>query len=156
KILSLIPENQHRIYKAIWGMDIDEEDKLDLDHYIKKYHIPDADWDGWKPEFSLEDIKVNVVRDEDLALMDFNYWNDDIERANLSPELDKAFDSPSFRGFNEVSENIREVMEGQGLRGVSVTVQPSNSDETNTRINYKEDRSKEIEDEFKFYMDQYI
>ncbi|CDQ41808.1 glycine zipper 2TM domain-containing protein [Virgibacillus salexigens] len=154
KILELVPENQRRIYKTIWGMEAEE--KKPLSYYANKYAIPDADWEGWSPEYSLDDIKVKTVMEEGIDLTDFNYWNDDIEAAALTPDLPNDYNEPEFLGYQSVEKNLRDVLQGQGLHNVQVIVKPSNGNETHTRINYQQDRSKEIEDEFRYNMDAYL
>jgi hypothetical protein len=157
KVLELVPENQRRIYKAIWGYGL--EPQKPIEYYAQKYNIPDPTWEGWRPEYNLEDIKLKVVQQYGLDLSDFNYWNDDIEAAQYVPDIpyeDIHAAPPPFRGYKDVEQNIRDIMQGQGLYDVQVTVQPSYGNETNVYIEYEEDRSKEIEREFKYNMDSYL
>lgn len=159
KILELVPENQRRIYKAIWGMG--EEEVKPLEYYAEKYNLPDADWEGWSPEFDLEDIKVKVVQDAGLDLSDFNYWGDDVEASQYTPDIPQGeyqgaqLGQSNFKGFKETERSIRAVMEGQGLRNVQVIVRPSNGMSTNVRFNYEQDRSKEIDEELRYKMSDY-
>ena len=154
EILELIPENQRRIYQALWGMETEE--RKPLSYYAEKYAIPDADWEGWSPQYSLEDIKVQVVQDSGLNLSDFNFWEDDVEASKYAPRLPDSYDTPRFGGFKQVEDSIRQVLEGQGLHDVQVTVHPNNGSETHARVNYQKDRSQEIEDEFRYHMDDYL
>lgn len=155
KILELVPENQRRIYQALWGMEADEQKPLE--YYADKYNIPDADWEGWSPAYSLDDIKVKTVQEAGIDLTDFNYWEDDIQAAALTPDLPVGYNEPtSFKGYKSLERSIREVMQGQGLHDVQVIVRPSNGNETHTRINYEEDRSREIEEEMQYNMDAYV
>lgn len=157
EILELVPENQRRIYKALWGYGL--EPQKPIEYYAQKYNIPGPDWPGWRPEFSLEDIKLKVVQQYGLDLSDFNYWPDDVEAAQYAPDLpyeDFHATSSTFRGYKDVERNIREIMQGQGLYDVQVLVQPSYGNETYVTIHYEEDKSKEIEDEFKYNMEKYL
>src|SRR5690606_2170969 len=97
---------------ALWGME--PEERKPLSYYAEKYHIPGPEWEGWQPQYDLEDIKVKTVLDEGLDLTDFNFWNDDVQRSALAPDLPGDYDEPGFQGFRSVEQNIRAVLEGQG------------------------------------------
>lgn len=154
KILSLVPESQGRIYQAIWGDGL--RGRKPLSYYAEKYNIPDADWVGWSPEYSLEDIRVRTILEEGLVATDFNIWDDDIAQASRSPKLPAAYNESSFKGFKDAEQNIREVLEGQGLKNVRVTVRNSNGGETHTRLTYEEERDQEIINEFMYNMNKYV
>ncbi len=154
RILELIPENQRRVYKALWGEGLDS--RKPLRYYAEKYNIPDSDWEGWSPEYNLEDIKVKTVMKEDIDLTEFNFWNDDIERSKMVPDIPGNYDDYNFKGFKEVERNIINILEGRGLRDVRVLVKPNNGDDTHIRVDYEEQREREIEEEFKYNMNQYV
>ena len=160
KILSLVPENQRRIYKALWGMET--EDKKPLEYYMQKYDIPDWNWEGWKPEYDLEDVKVKAVKEAGLNLTEFNYWDDDVQASQYVPNLQgnnnayRGEQPNNFAGFNALRQNISNILQGQGLADVTVSVTPSNGNETDVNINYKEDRSKEIEEHLRMYGTRYV
>jgi hypothetical protein len=156
KILELVPENQRRIYRAIWGEELEEQKPLE--YYAEKYNIPDVSWEGWRPEFSLEDIKVKVVQEEGLDLSDFNYWGDDIEASTYTPDVpNQQYEAQAeFLGYKNLEQNIRSIMQGEGLWDVQVTVSPSNGTETDVSVSYEEDRSQEISDHLKYNMESYM
>lgn len=37
---------------------MDYEEQKPLEYYMEKYDIPDWSWEGWKPEYNLDDIKA--------------------------------------------------------------------------------------------------
>ena len=158
RILELIPENQKRIYKAIWGREVDP--KKPLEYYATKYYIPGPNWKGWEPSVSLEDIKVQVVEEEGLDLSDFNYWNDDIAASQQVPSINEQNeylrDEIPFRGYREVEKRIRAIMQGQGLKDIRVTIRPSTSTQTQVNIHYEQDRREEIESHFRENMEEYM
>ncbi len=160
KILKLVPENQRRIYKALWGMGL--EDQKPLEYYMEKYDIPDWTWEGWKPEYNLEDVKVKVVQEAGLDLSDFNFWNDDIEASQYVPDLQpdgnsyEGSSASSFEGYNALRQNIINILQGQGLQNVKVSVLPSYGEETHVDFTYMEDRSKEIEEHLRQYGTRYV
>ncbi|WP_067923508.1 hypothetical protein [Alicyclobacillus shizuokensis] len=162
RILELVPDNEKRIYKAIWGMDPGEKPSLE-DYFTKKYYLPGPDWAGWRPEYDLNDIKLKVIRNYDsLDLSDFNFWPEDVEAAKLAPDLNRGNQiyrshvDTTFKGYREMSRRIQEVLEGQGLRDVRVTAAPSGSNNSRIIFTYQEDRSQEIADNLKQNIDQYV
>lgn len=160
RILELVPENQRRIYKAMWGMELEEQKPLE--YYAEKYNIPDWDWEGWKPEYSLDDIKAEVVQKEGLDLSDFNFWEDDLIAAQYTPDLPGgneyiAPDPPSnFKGFQALRQNLANILNGTGLYDVKVTVTPSDGTESQVNIKYTEDRREEIEEHLRLYGERYV
>jgi hypothetical protein len=158
RILQLVPENQRRIYKAVWGYGLEEQKPLE--YYFTKYYLPDPSWEGWRPEFNLDDIKLKVVRNENLDLSDFNFWPDDVEASQYAPNLNSEgndiYASDGFTGYRDLQQNIQAVLEGQGLYDVRVTVTPSNTPGTRVQFDYEYDRSDEIENYFRYNMDTLV
>ncbi|MCY9186596.1 hypothetical protein [Bacillus halotolerans] len=160
KILKLVPENQRRIYKALWGMDYEEQKPLE--YYMEKYDIPDWSWEGWKPEYNLDDIKAKTVKEAGLDLSDFNFWSDDLEAANYVPDLQSDGNSyegkndTDFKGFDELRQNLISILQGQGLQDIKVSIIPSTGSETQIDMDYWEDRSHEIEEHLRKNGDRYI
>jgi uncharacterized protein (UPF0335 family) len=158
RILELVPENERRIYKALWGYG--DEPVKPLEYYFNKYYLPGPDWAGWRPDFNLEDIKVKVVRNLGLDMNDFNFWDDDVEASKYAPDLSERGNNihqpNSFRGFRDMQQTIQAILEGQGLYDVRVTVTPNNGQSTRIHLNYEEDRSAEIENYIKNNMQSLV
>lgn len=164
KILKLVPENQRRIYKALWGMGL--EDQKPLEYYMQKYDIPDWNWEGWRPEYSLEDIKVKAVQEAGLDMSSFNFWDDDIAASQYVPDLQEGDGGgnefyqerpPSnFKGFNALKQNLINILQGQGLRNVNVVVTPNVGSESQVNFTYTEDRQDEIEEHLRQYGSRYV
>lgn len=160
RILELVPENQRRIYKALWGMGL--EDRKPLDYYMQKYDIPDWTWEGWRPEYDLEDIKVKAVQEAGIDLSDFNFWDDDIAASEYTPDLQPDGNTyqgeapDSFEGYQSLRQNIHNILQGQGLQNVQVVVKPSNGTETHVNVRYTEDRQREIEEHLRRHAESYV
>jgi hypothetical protein len=153
RILELVPRNQRRIYKALWGYG--DEEVPPLEEYFQKYVLPDADWEGWRPEFDLESIKLKVVQNQQLDLSDFNFWPDDVEASRLAPDLtpygNDLYQNEGF-SYKRVRRTIQEVLEGQGLKNVNVMVTPNTGSTTRIGIQYQQDRSDEIDNYLRYNM----
>lgn len=161
KILKLVPENQRRIYKAMWGMGLEEQKPLE--YYMQKYDIPDWDWEGWNPEYDLEDVKVKTVMNEDLDMTEFNFWHDDVLASQYVPDLHDDGSNNylneervNFEGYQQLRQNIANILQGQGLYDVRVTVSPSDMQESNVNIDYIQDRSEEIEEHLRRDIMKYV
>lgn len=159
KILELVPENQKRIYKAMWGRGLDEQKPLE--HYAEKYGMPDWTWEGWNPEFDLDDIKVKAVHEAGLDLTDFGFWEDDLFTAEFTPDLEEdggnnIYEEKAFEGFTALQQNLINVLQGRGLYDVNVVVKPSESGATNVRMRYEEDVSGEVEEHFRRNAQDYM
>ncbi|GAK42055.1 hypothetical protein TCA2_4547 [Paenibacillus sp. TCA20] len=156
RILEVIPENQRRIYKALWG--IENEGPAPLEEVFSKFVLPDPGWIGWNPKVDLEDMKVKAVQEAGLDMSDFNFWTDDVVSSSYLPDIspegnDVYLNGPQFSGYQEMQNNIRAVLEGQGLTDVDIRIAPSGGNETNVNFRYEEDRSHEINNYFKENMD---
>lgn len=142
KILDLVPEDQRRFYQAKWGLDVDKQESNQS--YFTRKHLPDEKWEGWKADTSLENYKIKAVKNEALEMTEFNYWGDDVQRAeesgaqrlpmnNLSSSLDVM--------------RLEKALRGAGLKDVSVSMNASKREGENqieVAMDYVKDRSGEI------------
>ena len=81
RILEMVPEDQHHLYKAVWSRIDSGEDvslfssskaQIDNDYMTEKFYelegyfqnnpMPKADWIGWHKDVDLEDIKVKYPK----------------------------------------------------------------------------------------------
>lgn len=160
KLLKLLPDNEKRVYKALWGMGLEEQKPLE--YYMEKYNIPDWSWEGWRPEYNLDDIKVKAVQEAGLDLSDFNFWEDDVAASQYVPDLNRGGNefrgeqSSNFQGFQALRQNLINILQGQGLQNVRVSVSPSNGSESQVSMTYRQDRSREIEENLRQNMSQYL
>jgi|GEM_PF-2332354 len=159
RILELVPENQRRIYKAMWGMG--DEGPKPLEEVFSKFVLPDPGWIGWNPNVDLDDMKVKAVQDSGLDMSDFNFWSDDVVSSSYLPDISPAgndvfLHGPQFSGYQQMQQNIQAVLEGQGLTDVEIRIMPNEQGNTNVKFNYEEDRSGELDNYFKENMDSLI
>lgn len=145
EILRLVPENQRRFYQARWGLEVDE--KPSLRAYFANRYLPGPDWEGWRPDVSLDEIKVKVVKNEGLELSEFGLWEDDAKRAeqNNVPEIQPFIPSQLL----DVTR-IERVLRGAGLNDVEVVMTVEKGLEKHsirTSLNIVKDRRNEIIEE---------
>jgi len=141
QILELVPPAHRRIYESLWGMRV--ERRVPLEEYFKTHYLPSPEWIGWRPEVNLEDVKVKVVQNEAMDIHDFDLWPSDVKRAELSraPVLREPFTPPPISIFN-IRRDLINILQGRGLRNVSVDVMPA--PDFSIELDILRDRSEEI------------
>lgn len=117
EILRLVPENQKRFYQAKWGLEVDKQQSLD--NYFQSHNLPGANWAGWRPDVSLEDVKLKFINNEALEVQEFGYWEDDIKLASGAPRISDIHKPSNY--LRAISTNISKVLRGAGLSDVLVT-----------------------------------
>lgn len=142
EILKLVPKDQRRFYQAKWGLEVDKQESLQS--YFKDKHLPDENWDGWRPDKSLENYKIKAVKNEALEMTEFNYWGDDEKRAEAANV--KALPMRSLSSTLDVTR-LEKALRGAGLQDVSVsmtTSQREGDNQIDLAVDYMKDRSREI------------
>lgn len=155
KLLKLVPKNQRNMYRRQFGMEIDEDDNESIEDYFTRYDLPGRNWEGWRPESSLDNIKVKVMQQEGLDLTEANFWDEDLMRAEQSGaqaiQIEQS-GSPFSQMINKLA--LKKALDGAGLRNVNIQMQTAASDNFSfvTKLNIEREREQEIEDGMKEYM----
>lgn len=153
EILKLVPDNQKPIYQQQFGLKPDKKESLKS--YFKKYNLPGQNWEGWDQNVSLDNIKVKVMKSEGIELTESNYWGEDEQRAENSGveaiPIQKELLSPKIN-----TGTLEKALRGAGLRDVRISMEsgPSESHQFETNIQIQQDRTIEIEEGLKQYMNQ--
>ena len=156
KILKMVPKNQRNIYRQQWGLDAKEEDSVSVEEFFSDYKIPEADWEGWRPDVSLENIKIKVMQNEGMELTEANYWDEHEDRADMDPSqpiaIQKLPSMPMSQAINQ--GRLKKALEGAGLRDVRVGMRTSASDVGyfNTQMNIVNEREEEINEGIRGYL----
>lgn len=146
KILKLIPENQRRIFQGVWGMQQDE--KENLDDFFSSHYLPDDNWEGWRPDVSLEAVKVKTMAKEGVDLRDNSVWDEDpvsVRQTQAVPRI--KTNMGSFMNPNR----LRDILKGAGLRDVDVRYAYGPANDANT-IAINMESEKDIRKEFANYI----
>lgn len=122
KILRIIPQNQRRVFQRLWGLKPDK--KVSLENYFQVYNLPDADWEGWQPDVSLDAIKIKTMQDAGIDLKHTPY-RDEAPIARGVPRI-KNIRKPLSMSFD--SHRLQRVLEGAGLKNVKLrySIGPAN------------------------------
>lgn len=122
EILRLVPKNQRRFYQAKWGLPVDK--KPSLVEYFATHYLPDPEWEGWKPEYSIEEIKLKFLNQESLEVEEFGYWEEDVQYVKNAPTIKNIFAEGMFN-----TSNLEKVLSGKGLRDIDILVEVIQTDE---------------------------
>lgn len=141
EILRLVPEYQRPIYQRAYGLEMDKQESLVS--YFRDHHLPSADWEGWRPQESLDAVKIKVMKNEGMELTEANFWDDDEQR---SRETDiKAV--PMKQGMGRLdAARLEKALKGAGLKDVQVTMSRVESEQPGiiADMNLMMDRNKEV------------
>ena len=141
EILAIVPKYMKRALQAAYGEDVDK--KPELAEYFKEHSLPGKDWTGWNPEVDLEDVKVKMVKHEGMDMSEFDYWNDDEERAS---HLDIPVPSINYhQKASEISRKLRDVLGESGLHDINVQVDVTHTEGISMDVDVENDRSAELE-----------
>lgn len=133
EILKSVSPFLRRALKQVWGMDYEKDKGEDNDEYFKDHNLPNFLWDGWRPDSDLNNIKAKTIKNEGMLFSDFGIYESKyrdpkvINAPNLSP---KGSNNPL-----ELQAKLQSAMNGLGLQGVEVSVEPKSSKGTQSIIN---------------------
>jgi hypothetical protein len=115
-MLDKMPRLMRRIFEAKWGFDI--EKKPELTDYFKGHELPGADWEGWLPEVSLDEVKVKIIKHEGLDTAEFGLFPTQVKTAMTAP-----WAYPEMRAGTGMSkDDIESYLQSMGVRDVNVDV----------------------------------
>lgn len=133
EILKTVSPFLRRALKQVWGMDYEEDKGPDNDEYFADHTLPNFLWEGWRPDSDLNDIKAKTIKNEGLLFSDFGIF----ESKYRDP---KVINAPNLKthGSNnplEIQTKLTAAMNGLGLQGVEVSVEPKSSGGIQSIIN---------------------
>lgn len=112
-----------RALKQVWKMDYDKPE--DNSEYFQNHNLPGVFWEGWSPDVNLNDVKAKVIKNEAMAPGDFGIYESQyrdqnvINAPNISP---KGSQDPV-----SLKLQLESILNGMGLSGAEVSVEPSNA-----------------------------
>lgn len=133
EILKTVSPFLRRALKQVWGMDYEKDKGPDNEEYFADHTLPNFLWEGWRPDSDLNDIKAKTIKNEGLLFSDFGIF----ESKYRDP---KVINAPNLRthGSNsplEIQTKLAADMNGLGLQGVEVSVEPKSSGGVQSIIN---------------------
>lgn len=140
RILDVVPDYMKRPLQAAWGMEVD--DKPALTDYFARHGLPDANWSGWRPDVSLDAVKIKFINREGLDRSEFGIYPQDQERAMLDPTPVPVMNRE--RSPEAVRGRLEQLLKGAGVEDLEIEVLPGKGG-VNVSVDIRRDRRKEIE-----------
>lgn len=123
EILRSVSPFLRRALKQVWGMDYEDEKGPSNEEYFQHHTLPGFMWEGWDPDSDLNKVKAKVIKNEGMQFSDFGIF----ESTYRDQEVINA---PNIRPNGsanaiEVQTSLAATLNGLGLTGVDVSVEPS-------------------------------
>jgi hypothetical protein len=145
KILRLVPKNQRRFYQAKWGITPDKQETVE--QYFSTHDLPGPDWAGWKPDQSLEEVKLKFVQNTALDMGEFGFWPDDVYYAKNAPSVGNIQKNP-LSSLDIMK--LKKVLHGAGIRDSDIQIKTEISDTPDNLFNIdvamSHDRRQDVKD----------
>lgn len=110
---------------------------------------PQADWIGYDPSVSVNDVKLKVVQNLGKDFHDFNLWESDVSSAARKPYLDDAANPLLNESPNIIREDILQSLTSIKMNDLSVDIAPNTGTKNRIVLDAKTDRRPEIDRELK-------
>lgn len=125
KILKYVSPYERKALQIAWGEDNIDKPKNNFS-FFKDHKLPGVFWSGWTPQVDLEKVKIKTIENEGMLLSDFGYYDSE----STEPS---TINAPFIDEYNKGNSNtltlqskITTILNGAGLTGVKVTVEPTN------------------------------
>lgn len=131
KILEVASPLLERALRQVWHLE--QEDIESNEEYFQGRNLPNFLWSGWNPKIDLADVKAKTIKNEGMLFSDFGIYEsqlreqDVVNAPNLSP----------FESQDPITlkANLEATMQGYGLTGVEVSVEPKASSGIDAVVN---------------------
>lgn len=123
EIMKYMSPYRKRILQLAWGGKVDELESNES--YFRKHELPGMTWSGWKPDVDLDHVQMKTIQNEGMLLSDFGFYESEAEtlQAQAAPEVEMNEGS----GGLELKKNLLTALNGAGLIGVDVSLEPSST-----------------------------
>jgi hypothetical protein len=121
EILKTISPYQRKVLQIAWG---EKPTKLeDNTKFFSKHQLPGLFWSGWQPDVDLDNVEAKLIKNEGMLLSDFGFYESQTETEGYreAPALDMHQETGSIN----LRKNLITALNGAGLVGVDVSVEPS-------------------------------
>lgn len=133
EILNTVSPQLRKALLISWGKikDIDDEDiEESNEKYFDSHLLPSDAWIGWRPNIDLKDIQVKTIENEAMNLSDFGFYESQLRDPNVINSKPLNIRNASAN----LSDNLKRVLEGQGLKNVDISITTSASGTANQII----------------------
>jgi hypothetical protein len=121
-IMKHISPYQRKVLQIAWG---EKPDELKSNSsYFANHKLPGSSWSGWNPSIDLDNVKIKTIQNEGMLLSDFGVYESQLDDSAVinAPEIKNISHNQS--GL-ELRKNLLTALNGAGLTGVDVSLEPS-------------------------------
>lgn len=89
-----------------------------LSEIFAEHALPGPDWEGWRPEVDLGDVRIKIIRREGLDAHGMNVYPSDFERADRSgiTNIPRVFDYNANPSAAEIERRLRSILGSSALQ----------------------------------------
>ena len=113
------------------------------------FDAPKADWIGYDPAVTMDDVKLKVVQAQGLDFHDFDLWESDIHSAARKPYLNEA--ASDLMSPTIMREDILQSLTALRMNDLNVEIVPTTGDQTRFTLDVGTNRRKELDREMQRY-----
>jgi hypothetical protein len=148
RIYELLPDHEKRVLGRYMGVKPKDLPKRpELKDYFKNHPLPDENWEGWKPEIDLEQLRMRAIRGEGLDPMESGIYELQIDEAE---QVTHDVRVPTMHGnASHVQQSLNEMLSGRGLKNVRVEVSSKPHDGPNDVVQVQMDLRHEREQDLR-------
>jgi len=123
RILEYVSPQLRKALNLAWGKvreDKSDKDKLEENkQYFRHHYLPSEEWVGWTPDVDLKNVQIRTIANEGMNLSDFGFYESSLRDPQVaaSPVVNYRRGSAG-----DVSQKIKRVLTGKGLKNVNVDV----------------------------------
>lgn len=121
EILKYMSPYKRRVLEVAWGK---EPSKLDSNtKFFATHKLPGTFWSGWQPDVNLDNVQIKTIENEGMLLSDFGFYDSQADSAEVRSA--PSVDMHDGTGGIELRKNLITALNGVGLTGVDVSIEPS-------------------------------
>ncbi len=163
KILSMIPEDQHHLYKAIWSrMDSGEEmypgapttideaylqqQRQELSGFFSGQKTPPEDWIGYHEDVDVSDIQLRYIESLGKDIHDYGMWDREVRQMVRKPYLEGSEDflfESNPRSRDMLASGLYRAGQTRPDQGVNLSVHSHAGSSFNTQGRFYYDDNRE-------------
>lgn len=116
-------------------------ERASMAEIFNQHGLPGPDWEGWRPEVSLGDVRIKIVQREGMDEHGMGIYPQEIEAANRSgiKNIPRFGDYPVHPDADQIEQRIRGILGSGGIE-YSIDISPG-GDGLQVDLEHEQDRS---------------
>jgi len=117
-LMEVAPRYLRRAMKMARGEKLNDRDESpSLAEVFREHGLPDPGWEGWRPEVSLGDVRVLMIRREGMDMHGMGIYPQEIEKADQSAvrNIPKFSDYKRRPSASDTESRLRNILSSAGI-----------------------------------------